>query len=141
MREASKTLWEALKRKYTAPAKARPRHIESDIQIACVNWFRSELSELSDLLFSVPNGGQRNAITAKMMKREGVVAGVSDLILFVPRKGYHALCIEMKTDKGKQSDKQKRWQKQVERQGYKYIICRSVDEFAREITEYLKAEI
>ena len=52
MREPSKTLWEALKRKYTAPAKARPRHIESDIQIACVNWFRSELSELSDLLFA-----------------------------------------------------------------------------------------
>lgn len=139
MREPSKTLWEALKKKYTAPARTHPRHLESDIQIACVNWFNSELSKLSGLLFSVPNGGQRNAITAKMMKREGVVAGVSDLILFVPSKGYHALCIEMKTDKGKQSDKQKKWQKMVEKQGYKYIVCRSVDEFAKEITEYLKA--
>lgn len=139
MREPSKTLLEALKKKYTAPARTHPRHLESDIQIACVNWFNSKLSELSGLLFSVPNGGQRNAITAKMMKREGVVAGVSDLILFVPSKGYHALCIEMKTDKGKQSDKQKKWQKMVEKQGYKYIICRSVDEFAKEITEYLKA--
>ena len=79
----------------------RPRHKESTLQIACVKWFNAIYPEHQGLLFSVPNGGQRNAITAKIMKAEGVVAGVSDLILFMPRRRYHALCIEMKVDTNK----------------------------------------
>lgn len=136
-----KSLWESLKEQYGGTPTRHPKHQESSIQIACVNWFRIEFPEFDGLLFSVPNGGQRNAITAKIMKSEGVVAGVSDLILFIPSKGYHALCIEMKTPKGKQSDKQKQWQMLVEQYKYKYVICHSVEEFQHEVTEYLKIEL
>lgn len=117
------------------------RHNESTLQIHCVTWFNLAFTEFKGLLFSVPNGGQRNVATARVMKMEGVVAGVSDLILFVPASGYHALCIEMKTEKGKQSELQKEWQTKVEAQGYKYVVCRSVEEFQKSVTDYLKIEL
>ena len=113
--------------------------LESDLQKACVYWFRVQYPNLAPLLFSVPNGGFRNKATAIRMKAEGVVRGVSDLILFVPSHGYHALCIEMKTKIGKQSDYQKKWQEIVENQGYRYIICRSYEDFKTEIQKYVKS--
>ncbi len=85
----------------------------------------------------MPNGGRRSAATGRILKAEGVVAGVADLILFVAHRGYHALCIEMKTDKGRQRDTQKAWQHDVEAQGYKYIICRSLDDFKKQVIGYL----
>ena len=79
-----------------------------------------------------------------MLKAEGVVAGVADLILLVPhiaescRYMWHALCIEMKTKHGYQSPEQKEWQAKVEQYGYKYEVCRSLDQFIEIIENYLK---
>lgn len=71
------------------------------------------------------------------MKAEGVVAGVSDLILLVPRKGYASLCLEMKTSKGRQTDLQKQWQQAAESAGNKYLVIRSFDEFREAVNDYL----
>ena len=113
------------------------RNVEHNIQVSCVQWFRYAHSSLSPLLFAVPNGGQRNVIVAAKLKAEGVLAGVSDLLLLVPNNDYHALCIEMKSAKGRQTENQKAWQKEVEKQGYKYAVCRSLDEFMNIINNYL----
>lgn len=118
-------------------SKSHPRHEESSLQIDCVDWFRKNYPQLDRLLFAVPNGGARNAATGRILKAEGVVAGVADLILFVAHRYCHALCIEMKTAKGRQQDTQKAWQKAVEAQGYKYVICRSLDEFKTTVNSYL----
>ena len=72
------------------------------------------------------------------MKAEGVTAGVADLLLLVPNTSHHGLCVEMKTEKGKQQPTQKEWQTKVERVGYKYVICRSLDDFIQVIEEYLE---
>ena len=48
------------------------------------------------LLYAIPNGGARNKITAAILKREGVRAGVPDICLPVPSGAYHALYIELK---------------------------------------------
>lgn len=119
--------------------RAKPRSIESPIQQACVRWFRLQHPSLCGVFFSTPNGGHRSAITAKILKAEGTLAGVSDLLLLVPSGVYHGLCIEMKTPErgSKQSDAQKAFQIAVETQGYKYAICRSLEEFISEIGEYL----
>ena len=115
------------------------QHKESDTQIACVRWFRLQHPKFAKLLISVPNGGQRNLITAKILKAEGAVPGVSDLILLVRREDYGCLCIEMKTEKGTQSDSQILWQKEVEKFGNKYAICRNIDEFMNTVNDYLKS--
>ena len=124
---------------------------EHNIQAACVRWFGYAHPELRGLLFSVPNGGARSKATAGRLKAEGVVAGVSDLILLVPCcrakitennaaeiEIRHALCIEMKKIGGYQSPEQKDWQKKVEEHGYKYAVCRSLDEFIDTVEAYLR---
>ncbi len=116
-----------------------PHHLNDEehrIQCACVNWFRYIYPKYRHLLFAVPNGGKRNITTAKYLKAEGVMPGVSDLILLVPTPFYHGLCIEMKTPKGKQSESQQAFQQLVSKQGYKYELCHSLDEFRTAITDY-----
>lgn len=115
---------------------------ESLLQQACVKWFRLQYPNLRTLLFAVPNGGYRYQATARRLVAEGVVAGVADLLLLVPSHGYHGLCIEMKNgDKGRQSLNQKNWQKKVEEQGYRYIICRDIKNFFVEISKYLQKSL
>lgn len=114
------------------------RHEESNIQQSCVTWFRLQYPSLSVNLFAVPNGGARRRIESAIMKAEGVTAGVSDLILLYASHGFHALCVEMKTAKGRQQLTQKKWQEAVEASGYKYVICRSVDDFIEQINAYLR---
>ena len=112
------------------------KHIESRLQIACVRWFRMQYPKYKLMLFSVPNGGKRTLMEAIIMKNEGVVSGVSDLILLVGRKGFNSLCIEMK-NKTSQTLNQKVWQLEAERNGNKYVVCKSFDEFRITIEDYL----
>lgn len=113
------------------------KHDESRIQAACVRWFNLQYPDYRGLLFAVPNGGARNAATGRILKAEGVVAGVADLILLVPIVGHNALCIEMKTEKGRQQASQKEWQEKVESVGAKYVICRSFEQFVVEVEDYI----
>lgn len=114
------------------------KHVESQTQRACVKWFRLAYPKLSRLLFAVPNGGKRGIREAAIMKAEGVVAGVADLLLLIPKGNHNALAIEMKTSKGKQNENQKLWQEDFEKAGGKYVVCRCFDEFRNEIEKYLE---
>jgi hypothetical protein len=119
------------------------KHIESQIQKACVNWFRTvpKYKKIQNLLFAVPNGGKRNAFEAKIMKAEGVTAGVSDLILLMSNGFYHSLCIEIKTPIGTQTPKQIDFETAVVSHGHKYIVIRSVTQFMVVIENYLNGLI
>ncbi len=123
------------------------KQLESKIQTACVNWFRMQYPSLGGNLVSVPNGGSRNKLEAIRLKREGVTRGVADLALFIPNKHFHGLFIEMKTPKtetsakGRQSQHQKTFESNVTKQGYKYTLCYSLEEFILIIDQYLKASL
>lgn len=119
------------------PTRKQSSHHESNLQIQCVNWFRRQYPAYSQVLFAVPNGGFRQKITAKILKAEGALSGVADLILLLSRKGYTSLCIEMKFGKGTQSESQKAWQVEAEKNGSRYVVVRSFEEFYQEVTEYL----
>lgn len=112
-------------------------HPESQLQRACVMWFRLQHSDIAKNLVSIPNGYRTTPLQAKIAKMEGLTSGASDLFLFMPNKHYHGLCIEMKTPKGRQQESQKEWQWCVEKVGYKYVICRSIDDFRQIIDDYL----
>lgn len=115
------------------------RHLESKIQTMCVRYFRIKYPKL--LIYAIGNGGKRNVIEASIMKGEGVTAGVADLQVLVPNNEYHALFIEMKTEKTKQSLHQIEFELYCNKMGYKYVICRSVDSFMKEVKEYLNTEL
>ena len=111
---------------------------ERKIQIECVSWFRMRYPEASRVFFAVPNGGARNAWTAKNLRDEGALSGVADLILLVPKKGYASLCIEMKKPGGRVSDTQKAFSEAAEAFKNKYVVCYSVDEFKTAVRAYLE---
>ena len=123
--------------KKQAKTRRKPRDLEHKLQSACVRWFRLQHPKMKHNLFSVPNGGKRDAATGAKLKEEGALAGVADLIFLKSNRFYGALLIEMKTDEGKQSQHQKEWQQKITNDGYKYVIVRSLDEFKKEINQYL----
>lgn len=112
-------------------------HLESKLQISCVEWFRYQPAYKRYLLYAIPNGGKRSKIEAKIMKSEGVTRGVADLCLQVPSQSFHALYIEIKIEKGNQSESQKEFQKYCESNNYKYVVCRTLQEFIFSIQCYL----
>lgn len=113
-------------------------HEEDNIQINCVRWFELQYPQLALLLHHSPNGGKRTKFEAINFKRMGTRRGFPDLILCFPSKRCHGLFIEMKTPKGKQQPSQRKWQERCEWAGYKYILCRSFDDFRNEINAYLR---
>ena len=114
------------------------RHIESNLQIACFSWFSLQYPQLKGFLFHIPNGGFRGKQEAIRFKCMGVTPGVADLFLMIPSKGFHGLFIEMKTDNGKMSDYQQLFCSRCTGVGYKYAICRNLDQFMDEVLHYLK---
>ena len=80
-------------------------------------------------IFSVPNDSK----DAKEQMRKiatGLMSGVSDLIILRPSE---TIFCEVKTDVGKQSEKQKAFQEIVELLGFKYILVRSLQEFKQSL--------
>lgn len=94
-----------------------PRKEEAHFQIQVVRMLRN----CGYFVFAVPNGGSRNVLEAKNLKMQGVMAGVSDLILLMPNK---PVFIELKAPngKGRQSPMQREFEDIVRSMGYDYYI-------------------
>lgn len=128
-------------------------HEESKLQQQCVAWFRAQYPHYAMLLTHPANEGNGNRVSGAIHKAEGTVAGVPDLLLFLSAEyrretgtgaqymafleRYHALGIEFKTPKGRQSQQQKDFQKMFEAADYKYVIVRSFEDFEKEIKDYI----
>lgn len=95
------------------------------------------------LFHAIPNGGQRNIITAAKLKAEGVRKGVLDTFLPVARGGYHGLYIEFKTpehegrNNGGLSADQLFFRRQVESHGYAAHIAYTSDHAVKLTLDYL----
>ena len=109
---------------------------EHDLQVSCVNWFRAKYS--TEIIFSIPNGGQRNIIVATKLKAEGVLSGVPDLFVMLSKGGFHGLYIEMKRKGGKLTENQKEFFKMATNKGYLCSKCESFEDFHNTITTYMK---
>lgn len=112
-------------------------HPESQLQKACVLWFRFQYPMHRRRLFSIPNGGKRNAREAAILKAEGATAGVPDLFLAIPRRSKHGLFIEMKSGANKCTVAQREFLNDAAEMNYDTMVCRSFDDFKNEITQYL----
>lgn len=94
---------------------------ESEDQIAVANFL--DLTKL--LWMHTPNGGKRDKVTAAILKRMGVKAGVPDFLIFDPPKPWRpGTAIELKRLKGgKMSDDQIRWAKLFIERKWLYYKC------------------
>lgn len=113
-------------------------HPESRLQSACVRYFRLQYPDYAKLLVSVPNGARTSPTQGRILKQEGMVAGAPDLLLLLPNRNHPYLCIEMKTDKGRQSETQKQWQMAAQdHANARYSVVRSFEQFQSLIQDYL----
>lgn len=108
---------------------------EAEEQAALFAW-ASYYPELK-YLYAIPNGGSRNVIEARNLKRQGVKSGVPDICLPVASGGYHGLYIELKVGKNKASENQKRWLEYLNKAGYKTKVCYGFQEAKETIANYL----
>ena len=112
-------------------------HNEQVKLFAWSEWARLDWPELG-LLFAVPNGGRRDAVTGARLKAEGVKAGVPDVWLPVARQGYHGLVIELKADEKKRPTKeQERWIAELMEQGYLAVVCHGAEAAKGVLRSYL----
>lgn len=96
-----------------------------------------------DFAFAVPNGsvlagdaGQR-ARQMRSMKAQGLKPAVSDIVIALPRQGFHGMFLEMKRVKySRVDDAQIEWRDLMTAVGYFAVICRGFDEAKQAIDGY-----
>ncbi len=106
-------------------------------------WLRFTYPDVYLRTFHVPNGGQRNRATGAKLKREGVKAGVPDIIFAIPKGHWHGLFIEFKTARphsASVSVEQKQWLERLSKAGYLAVVCRGVEEAKKAIDDYMMAD-
>ena len=117
------------------------KSLEHDEQVNLIQWWSLQCKRFGvpeQLLFAIPNGGQRNIITAKRMKDEGVRSGIPDLFLAVPRGNFHGLFIEMKKPRGGViSDNQKACMEMLSNNDYCVTVCHGFLDAQEAIKGYL----
>jgi hypothetical protein len=111
---------------------------EHQEQVMLITWWRMQYKQYKYHLFSIPNGEYRHIATAVKLKRSGVLAGVSDLFLMIPKNGYHGMWIEMKAKTGSVSDSQKEFMAAASSMNYLAVVCYGFDEAKTAITNYLQ---
>lgn len=131
------------------PPPKRRRNLESETQRSLVRWWAShhqKFGVVEQVLFSIPNGFNADAKRGSIMKGEGQRKGAPDLMLAVSRgsdwttrdSAYHGLFLELKTPTGVVSPFQLLFHADLRSNGYKVVVCRSLEECIRDITEYLQ---
>lgn len=103
-------------------------------------WARYHEQKFSELrlLYHVPNGGRRDKREAVALKRQGVKAGVPDIVLPVGRGGFLGVYVELKVGKNKTTDLQNEWLESLKEQGYFTAVCYGWREAADTIENYLE---
>lgn len=93
-----------------------------------------------EYFIKVPNEGRRSFALARKMKREGLSAGLPDVLCLAPSEYYKGLAIEFKVGVNKQTPAQIAWQAKLEKIGWLYRVCYSLDEAVNVVNEYFIGE-
>lgn len=111
---------------------------EHSMQAAVIDWALLQAPSLPALaaMFAVPNGARVVPSVAARLKREGMRAGVPDLIVPVPAGEFIGLTIEMKTADGWVGHDQKAWHSMLRAVGHRVEVCRSIESACAVLREY-----
>ena len=113
---------------------------ESREQQALFRWWDIYRSHYPGaVMFAVPNGGARSAVTGARLKAEGVLAGVPDIFLAWSSGGRHGLFIEMKrAGGGRTSAAQKIIGTLLSHAGYGVAVCHGWQEARDTVMRYME---
>ena len=116
---------------------------EHEIQKAVIRYCRTieKYDNRYSYIFAVPNGGKRDVRVAKKLKAEGVISGVSDLVIPLPVGFYHGAFIEVKRIGGRATDNQKTFLRIMAERGYFCAITYGYEETVEAIVKYINGEV
>ncbi|MBU9200408.1 VRR-NUC domain-containing protein [Burkholderia multivorans] len=127
--------------KQARPTRARKNEAEGEEQAELIDKFREQFPDVGPLLIHIPNGGfRKNAFEGWRLKKQGVRAGVSDLLLPVARGGFFGLWIEFKAappNDAPVSESQEEWVRLMQSQGYSAHVCLGAEAAMKVLTSYL----
>ena len=88
------------------------------------------------LLHCSLNGVKMTKAQAGRAIAQGMLSGVPDLFLPVPKNGYHGLFIEMKYGSNKVTENQEKFLQNAANAGYAVSVCYSANEAIKRIEDY-----
>ena len=118
------------------------KHMEAEQQKQVVTWARwaskSGKYPMLEMLHCSLNGVKLSKTQASIAKAQGMLSGVPDLFLPVPKNGYHGLFIEMKYGSNKVTENQEKFLQNAANVGYAVSVCYSAQEAIKRIEDYYK---
>ena len=110
----------------------KPEQVE---MIIIFDWIRKQ--KLHKIAFHIANERKTTPQGGALLRRMGVLAGVSDIFLARARNGFHGLFLEIKVEGGKLSQNQIDFLKEMDAEGYDTDVCWNHKEAIKRISEYL----
>lgn len=98
---------------------------EGQLQRACCDLLQQYENMGRLLYFAVPNAAKRGPALAAKLKREGLRAGVPDLVVLTFGR---ATFLELKAGKNDLQDNQAEWRDKLTEKGFGWSCVRSVDD-------------
>lgn len=89
------------------------------------------------LHFAPANEGKRSESETRRLSAVGFTCGVLDVWIMEPRRPYHGLILELKTDEGIVSGAQTYWLRELNGRAYKAVVSRSFEESIKVVEDYL----
>lgn len=111
--------------------------MHQDVITAC-RAIKYKNTNVTMFLHHSPNGGFRNKPEAARFKAMGTLKGFPDLFLFIANPLFHGLFIELKVGKNTVTDEQASIHRLLEEQGYKVVVCYTVQGVVNAINDYLE---
>ena len=114
---------------------------EGNEQTAFFTWLQLQHPSVFDIAYHTPNGGHRSKSEGGRLKGQGVKAGVPDVCIALAKGGYFGLYIEFKATPPHDSavsSSQYDWLINLEKNGYKTVVCKGLDSLMAEVEAYLK---
>jgi hypothetical protein len=113
---------------------------EQILQVNLMNWLEHEYPEVRKSTIHIANERRTSMQQGKLLKKMGVMAGVADLFIALPRSQWSGAWIELKEGKGKPSQAQKEFLARMMLNGYFAICVTGLDAAKEVIKTYLATE-
>lgn len=121
------------------PAKEADQREERFLQQDCAGWLKKELylRKLPQLFYHVANERKATPAQHNRLKLQGVLGGVSDIVLPLKSEEYSGIYCELKTKRGCPDPDQRRFLSDVAAEGYLAVVINDFATFKDVFTYYL----
>lgn len=115
-------------------------HPEQILQVNLMAWIEHNYPEERKSILHIANERRTSMQQGKLLKRMGVMSGVSDLFIALPRGQWSGCWLELKEGKGKPSQAQKDFLARMIKNGYMAACVTGLEAAQEVIKQYLTTD-